>query len=252
MFLNAAGSVVSYQKISDTAGNFTEPLGNLDEFGGAVAGLGDVDRYGPAVAAVGVGAIGDDDGGSGRGAAYVLFLDSAGLVLSYQKISATTGGFAGPLDDGDEFGGTLCALGDLDGTGQATQTLVVGAVGDDDGGSTRGAVWVLGLDGITTSDAAPVITTRHRLGAARPNPFNPRTLIPYTLAHDARVRIEILDVRGKRVRSLLDVGARAGTHDAMWDGLDDAGRPLASGAYVVRMSVDGQPLAATEKALLVK
>jgi len=252
LFLSDSGSVISYQKVSDTAGNFAEPLGNLDEFGGALVGLDDADRYGPAASALAVGVTGDDDGGSGRGAAYVLYLTSAGEVLSYQKISATTGNLAGPLDDGDEFGSALGALGDLDGTGPSTQTLVVGAVGDDDGGSARGAVWVLGLDGITTSDTQAPPLTRHVLGAAKPNPFNPRTVIPFAIATDARVQIDILDVAGRHVRSLVHAAFAAGAHQAVWDGLDDRSRALASGTYLVRMSVNGQPLATTARVVLLK
>src|SRR5438309_1762590 len=81
------GRVLSHQKISDIQGNFTAPLLNLDEFGGAVANLGDLDGPGPSVVALAVGATGDDDGGVNRGAVYILFLNNNGSVLSYQKIS---------------------------------------------------------------------------------------------------------------------------------------------------------------------
>ena len=71
-----------------------------------------------------------------------------GWVLSHQKISSTEGGFTGILDDWDWFGISAAALGDLDGDGVGD--LAVGAPGDDDGGSGRGAVWVLFLDGVTS------------------------------------------------------------------------------------------------------
>src|SRR5262245_51607937 len=101
------GTVVTKQKVSDLEGGFLEPLGNADEFGGAVAYLGDLDGAGPSVGAVAIGAIGDDDGGSSRGAVYILFLNDSGSVLSYQKISDTVGGFAEPLANADEFGSSL-------------------------------------------------------------------------------------------------------------------------------------------------
>ncbi|MGH2569852.1 MAG: hypothetical protein ACRDGR_01415, partial [bacterium] len=140
------GTVLTKQKISDLEGGFLEPLGNADEFGGAVAYLGDLDGAGPSVGAVAIGAIGDDDGGSSRGAVYVLFLSDAGSVLAYQKISDTSGGFAEPLGNADEFGSSLAGLGDLDGAGPSVAALAVGTVGDDDGGSDRGAVYVLFLN----------------------------------------------------------------------------------------------------------
>ena len=68
-----------------------------------------------------------------------------GWVLSHQKISDTEGGFTGVLDDDGFFGTSVASLGDLDGDGVGD--LAVGAPGDDDGGTGRGAVWVLFLDG---------------------------------------------------------------------------------------------------------
>ena len=67
------------------------------------------------VADIAVGAPRDDDGGLNRGAMWVLFLDAAGSVTGHQKISDTTGGFLGALDDGDEFGMSATSVGDLDG-----------------------------------------------------------------------------------------------------------------------------------------
>lgn len=147
LFLDAAGKVLSQQKISDTSGNFAGTLGDGDEFGSAVAYLGDLDGSGPSVAAVAVGAPGDDDGGVNRGAVYVLFLAGNRNVLTYQKISNTAGGFAATLDNIDEFGTSAAGLGDLDGAGPAVAALAVGAVGDDDGGQDRGAAYILFLSG---------------------------------------------------------------------------------------------------------
>ncbi len=69
-----------------------------------------------------------------------------GTVLSHQKISDTEGGFTGILDNNDTFGRSVASLGDLDGDG--VSDLAVGAFWDDDGGTDRGAVWVLFLDGV--------------------------------------------------------------------------------------------------------
>ncbi|UCE03030.1 MAG: hypothetical protein JSW67_02210, partial [Candidatus Latescibacterota bacterium] len=146
LFLNSSGSVLSYQKISDTEGSFTGTLDNADEFGGALASLGDLDGPGPSAAALAVGVTGDDDGGLRRGAVYVLLLDSSGQVLSHQKISSTESNFTGTIDDIDDFGSSVAHMGDLDGAGPSVATLAVGAVGDDDGGPDRGAVWLLYLD----------------------------------------------------------------------------------------------------------
>lgn len=69
-----------------------------------------------------------------------------------------------------------------------------------------------------------------------PNPFNPRTMIRFVLDHPSHVRLEIIDVLGRRVRQLA-LGARgAGTYDYAWDGTDDSGRDLASGVYFYRLN----------------
>ncbi len=144
LFLNTNGTVKSHQKISDTQGGFTGILRNTDWFGISVASLGDLD--GDGVGDLAVGAIGDDDGGSARGAVWILFLNTNGTVKTHQKISDTQGGFTGILDNIDVFGTSVASLGDLDGDGVGD--LAVGAWGDDDGGFDRGAVWVLFLDGV--------------------------------------------------------------------------------------------------------
>src|SRR5262245_44036119 len=123
VFLSSTGTVLSYQKISDTQGNFTAFLENPDDVGSSLSYLGDLDGSGPSVAALAVGAAGDDDGGLNRGCVYILFLDSAGMVLSYQKISDTEGNFPAPIDNADEFGGTVVGLGDLDGAGPSVGAL---------------------------------------------------------------------------------------------------------------------------------
>jgi len=146
LFLNSNGSIKSYQKISDTQGDFTGILDDWDRFGWSVSSIGDLD--GDGVMDIVVGTYGDDDGGNARGAVWVLFLNN-GSVKSYQKISDTQGGFTGILNDSDSFGGSVSSIGDLDGDG--VMDIVVGAYLDDDGGAdlsaNRGSVWVLFLNG---------------------------------------------------------------------------------------------------------
>ncbi|HIA05575.1 MAG TPA: DNRLRE domain-containing protein, partial [Flavobacteriales bacterium] len=131
IFLNPDGTSKAYQKISSTQGGFVGPLSNSDKFASSVCNMGDI----------AVSAHLDDDGSTDRGAVYILFLNSNGTVKSEQKISSTQGGFGGSLISGDRFGLFLSAIGDLDGDG--VNDLSVGEYGDNDGGTNRGAVWIL-------------------------------------------------------------------------------------------------------------
>lgn len=74
-----------------------------------------------------------------------------------------------------------------------------------------------------------------RLVAAVPNPFNPKTEIRLHLDEPADLRLRIYDAAGRQVRTLDRRGLGAGEQAIAWNGLDDTGRPVASGVYFVRM-----------------
>ncbi|HSH01839.1 MAG TPA: tandem-95 repeat protein, partial [Anaerolineae bacterium] len=142
LFMNSDGTVRTKQKISSTAGGFGAGLDDDDNFGAGLAAIGDLD--GDGVVDLGVSAFYDGDGGYRRGAMWILFLNRDGTVKTKQKISSLQGGFTGPLSNEDRFGVNAKQIGDLDGDGLLE--IAVGAYGDDDGGSARGAVWILFLN----------------------------------------------------------------------------------------------------------
>lgn len=140
LFMNADGTAQS--SVSLTSGtNGCPTLTDGDLFGFSLASLGDLN--GDGVVELAVGAIGDDTGGGGRGAVYVLSLNSNGTVKSSLKLASGALGGATLAND-DSFGSSTASLGDLDGNG--VTDLAVGAVGDDTGGDGRGAVHVLLLN----------------------------------------------------------------------------------------------------------
>jgi hypothetical protein len=141
LFLRSDGKVIRHQKISALAGGFTGELSDGDQFGRDMNGIGDLD--GDGVPDLAVGANYDDDGGSNKGAVWILFLNRDGTVRQHQKISQTQGGFGGILRSNDEFGRSVMRLGDLDGDGALE--IAVGAPLDSTGGIKRGAVWILSL-----------------------------------------------------------------------------------------------------------
>ena len=81
-----------------------------------------------------------------------------------------------------------------------------------------------------------ILPTKTLLLPNYPNPFNPETWIPYDLAEDAEVHIDIYNLKGESVRQLSVGFQTAGTYRtrsraAYWDGQNTAGEPVASGIY---------------------
>jgi hypothetical protein len=153
LFLDRDGTVREHTRIG-AADLDALPPGT--EFGQSVGALGDLD--GDGVPDVAVGAFRDADGGTDRGAVWVLFLNRDGTVKAHQKISSTEGRFRGQLRDGDLFGSGMALMGDLRGDG--TAALAVGARRDNDGGTDRGAVWLLFLNADGTVHAHQKISER--------------------------------------------------------------------------------------------
>ncbi len=75
------------------------------------------------------------------------------------------------------------------------------------------------------------------LGQNYPNPFNPATIIPYQLAEASHVRIEVFNVLGQLVATLVDAEQAAGSHIVRWDARDASGRGVAAGVYLYRFTV---------------
>lgn len=94
------------------------------------------------------------------------------------------------------------------------------------------------------SGSVVVPTRRLAVEKAMPNPFNPSTTIVFEIPGIAGAQVpsvlEIFDVTGRRVRSLLSEPLGPGQHRAQWDGMDDDGRFVASGTYFAQLRAAGQ------------
>ena len=78
------------------------------------------------------------------------------------------------------------------------------------------------------------------LGQNYPNPFNPSTIIPYQLPTAAPVRLEVFNVLGQRVATLVNEERPAGFHTAAWDATNAAGQAVAAGVYMYRLTSGGE------------
>ena len=88
------------------------------------------------------------------------------------------------------------------------------------------------VDGVTEAEGQP---RSYALHANAPNPFNPETMVRFDLPEAAVVRLEVYDVLGQRVRTLVSGDLAPGSHQVVWDGRDEQGVPVGSGTYVCRM-----------------
>jgi hypothetical protein len=81
-------------------------------------------------------------------------------------------------------------------------------------------------------DPIPMVT---ELSGNYPNPFNPETTISYSLKSEEHVVIDIYNIRGQKVKTLVDEQQTAGYHTVVWNGRDSNDRSVASGVYFSRM-----------------
>ena len=82
-----------------------------------------------------------------------------------------------------------------------------------------------------------------RLAPARPNPFNPRTVIEFAVTRSQNVSLAVYDSRGHLVRTLVSGRVAVGDHAVVWQGRDDRGAAVASGTYLCRLVTEDGLLA---------
>ncbi|MCL2065404.1 MAG: T9SS type A sorting domain-containing protein [Candidatus Cloacimonetes bacterium] len=97
-------------------------------------------------------------------------------------------------------------------------------------------------------DDIPQLKTR--LGRNYPNPFNPETIISFDVEVAGNVAIEIFNIRGQKVRTLVNEFLPKGHHEVIWNGENEYGLPVASGVYFYRLQADEQSL--TRRMVLLK
>ena len=114
-------------------------------------------------------------------------------------------------------------------------------------GEIRGQLLPVPCFATGVEDTPPARTT---LGQNYPNPFNPTTTITFDLASPGYVRLDVFDVAGRHVATLVDGNKPAGPAEAAWNGRDTTGRPASSGVYFYRLLAGGT--SQTKKMVLLK
>ena len=112
-------------------------------------------------------------------------------------------------------------------------------------------------DILLSLDPSP-IAAGFRLNGPFPNPFNPSTVISYELPYDLNIEINIFNLLGRKVRSLLNETRPAGQGSTIWDGKTESGHLASGGVYFISVQVRGPSNGSnifyqeTKKVLLLK
>ena len=197
----------------------------------------------------------DTKRGDDSGAAYAYLKVGPDWVLQARVIPVRGPEEGQGLTSGDNMGSAVAIDGKF---GQKLNFAAIGVQWDahPDGGDDEGSVYVFDTADAEGLNIKLSVEPRGDLALTMfgdikrtallqnfPNPFNPETWIPYTLADDAEVNVHIYDVAGKLVRH-LDVGhQRAGRYlsretAAYWDGRDLLGESVSSGVYFYTLKAD--------------
>jgi hypothetical protein len=97
-------------------------------------------------------------------------------------------------------------------------------------------------------EPTPVLV--NALHANYPNPFNPTTTVSYSLAKSGNVSLRIYNTKGQLVKTLVKGSMKAGQNRIVWDGLNDAGKPVSSGLYFYKL--DAPDYSSIRKMLMLK
>ncbi len=97
-----------------------------------------------------------------------------------------------------------------------------------------------------TDNTVPILSLEQNY----PNPFNPTTIIKYSLDEPGAVSLEIYNIKGQLVKTLIQGNADKGTHSVVWDGIDHVGNPCSSGVYFYKLRTNSRTL--VRKMLMLK
>ncbi|RLC51635.1 MAG: hypothetical protein DRI23_04620 [Candidatus Cloacimonadota bacterium] len=84
-----------------------------------------------------------------------------------------------------------------------------------------------------------------------PNPFNPSTSISYNILVSGKVNLSIYNIKGQRVKQLIDTKLSSGSHTVTWNGKNSSNKSVSSGIYYSKLKINGIETS-TCKMLLLK
>ena len=106
------------------------------------------------------------------------------------------------------------------------------------------------VDYVHTNTNENVVICINKLNNNTPNPFNPSTVISYTTKEPGNVKLEVFNVKGQKVKTLMNKEINAGSHTALWNGFDEKGNNVVSGVYFYKLET--KDYTETKKMILLK
>ena len=98
--------------------------------------------------------------------------------------------------------------------------------------SLESEYYQIDLSGNTDDETIPAVT---ELNGNYPNPFNPSTTIKFSLNQDTKVTLEIYNIKGQLVKTIINSEMQAGYHSVVWNGIDENDKKTSSGFYFYRL-----------------
>ena len=105
----------------------------------------------------------------------------------------------------------------------------------------------VGTANVSMDNATP---NEFNLSQNYPNPFNPTTRIDYSVVSDGHVTLNVYDITGRLISTLVDGYVDSGYHSVMWNGIDDNGKMVAAGIYFY--TLQGESSSMTRKMVYMK
>tara|TARA_A100001011_G_scaffold256779_1_gene265014 strand:- start:1404 stop:4850 length:3447 start_codon:yes stop_codon:yes gene_type:complete len=197
-----------------------------------------------------------------NGQDYAIFGDEAGYVHMYTLSGQSYDNF--PINYGFPFKGTPTIYdtdndGDLEIIIGSTQSLV--SIDIKESGSAEGywnthrsnmqrnGHFISNLDALDISDQ--IIDYEFALYNAYPNPFNPTTTIEYEVPFSMDVVLNVYDISGKLVKTLVNDMKNTGKHSIVWDGTTQYGNSVANGMYIYKL-ISSENISISNKMILLK
>ena len=118
---------------------------------------------------------------------------------------------------------------------------------ESDWSNVKGMIGIYSIPG-EDQGALPITWSLHQ---NFPNPFDPKTTISFSIKQNSEIELEIFNIKGQKIKTVINEFMQTGNHSIVWYGDDEYGKYVNSGLYFYKLSANGKTVA-VKKCLLVK